>query len=116
VPRSDLAALGFLTVGRTFLGNANDIIDDRIDLVTRGLMGLTVACSRCHDHKYEPVSTADYYAPARHLLELHDPGGVARHWRLTAGTGSRGICEAKLEKLRAAITDHEAAVHARSDP
>jgi hypothetical protein len=62
VPRSDLAALGFLTVGRTFLGNANDIIDDRIDLVTRGLMGLTVACSRCHDHKYEPVTTADYYA------------------------------------------------------
>jgi hypothetical protein len=35
---------------------------DRIDLVTRGLMGLTVACARCHDHKYEPVTTADYYA------------------------------------------------------
>ena len=62
VEPADLAALGFLTVGRTFLGNTHDIIDDRIDLVTRGLMGLTVACARCHDHKYEPVTAADYYA------------------------------------------------------
>ncbi|MBM4020911.1 MAG: DUF1553 domain-containing protein [Planctomycetes bacterium] len=62
VPRADLAALGFLTVGRTFMGNEHDVFDDRIDLVTRGLMGLTVACARCHDHKYEPVGMADYYA------------------------------------------------------
>ena len=39
-----------------------DILDDRIDVVTRGLMGLTVACARCHDHKYDPVPTADYYS------------------------------------------------------
>lgn len=62
VPAPDLAALGFLTVGRTFTGNPHDIIDDRIDLVTRGLMGLSVACARCHDHKYEMVTMADYYA------------------------------------------------------
>jgi len=62
VPPADLAALGFLTVGRTFMGNEHDVFDDRIDLVTRGLMGLTVACARCHDHKYEPVGMADYYA------------------------------------------------------
>ncbi|MDA8043270.1 MAG: DUF1549 and DUF1553 domain-containing protein, partial [Pirellulales bacterium] len=55
-------ALGFLTVGRTFRGNIHDIIDDRIDLVTRGLMGLSVACARCHDHKYEPIGIDDYYA------------------------------------------------------
>ncbi|MCD6052774.1 MAG: Planctomycete cytochrome, partial [Verrucomicrobia bacterium] len=57
-----LAALGFLTLGRQFLGNQNDIIDDRIDLVTRGLMGVTVACARCHDHKFDPVPTKDYYS------------------------------------------------------
>ena len=57
-----LAALGYLTLGRRFLNNKNDIIDDRIDVVTRGLMGLTVACARCHDHKYDPVPTADYYS------------------------------------------------------
>jgi len=57
-----LAALGFLTLGRQFLGNQNDIIDDRIDLVCRGLMGITVACARCHDHKFDPVPTKDYYS------------------------------------------------------
>ncbi len=56
------AAMGFLTVGRRFLGVTRDIIDDRIDVVTRGTMGLTVACARCHDHKYDPIPTADYYS------------------------------------------------------
>ncbi len=58
----DLAALGFLTVGNRFRNNTHDIIDDRIDVVTRGLMGLTVSCARCHDHKYDPIPTADYYS------------------------------------------------------
>ena len=58
----DLAAMGFLTLGRRFLGVMHDIIDDRIDVVTRGTMGLTVQCARCHDHKYDPVTTRDYYA------------------------------------------------------
>lgn len=58
----DLAAMGFLTIGRRFIGVTPDIIDDRIDVVTRGLMGLTVSCARCHDHKYDPIPTADYYS------------------------------------------------------
>jgi hypothetical protein len=57
-----LAAMGFLTVGRRFLGNENDVIDDRIDVVCRGLMGLTASCARCHDHKYDPIPTKDYYS------------------------------------------------------
>ena len=62
-PKSpDLAAMGFLTLGRRFLGVSHDIIDDRIDVVTRGTLGLTVACARCHDHKFDPIPTRDYYA------------------------------------------------------
>jgi len=57
-----LAALGFLTLGRQFLGNIHDITDDRIDVVTRGTMALTVACARCHDHKFDPIPTKDYYS------------------------------------------------------
>lgn len=59
---ADDAASGFLTLGRRFLNNPHDIADDRIDVVTRGLLGLTVACARCHDHKYDPIPTADYYS------------------------------------------------------
>jgi mono/diheme cytochrome c family protein len=57
-----LAAMGFLTLGRRFLNSQQDIIDDRIDVVSRGLMGLTVGCARCHDHKFDPIPTADYYS------------------------------------------------------
>ncbi len=59
---AELAAMGFLTVGRRFLNNRHEIIDDRIDVTTRGLMGLTVMCARCHDHKYDPVPIEDYYS------------------------------------------------------
>src|SRR5207248_5588592 len=57
-----LAAMGFLTLGRRFLNNTPDIIDDRIDVTTRGLMGLTVSCARCHDHKFDPIPQKDYYS------------------------------------------------------
>ncbi len=57
-----LAAMGYLTVGRRFLNNQADIIDDRIDLVGRSLMGLSIACARCHDHKFDPIPAADYYS------------------------------------------------------
>jgi len=60
--RSALAAMGFLTVGRRFMNRQQDIIDDRIDVVTRGFLGMSVACARCHDHKYDPIPTADYYS------------------------------------------------------
>ena len=60
--KSPLAAMGFLTLGRRFLNNQQDIIDDRIDVVSRSLMGLTVSCARCHDHKFDPIPIADYYS------------------------------------------------------
>ena len=60
--KSALAALGFLTLGNRFNNDANQIIDDRIDVVGRGTMGLTVTCGRCHDHKFDPITMKDYYA------------------------------------------------------
>ncbi len=67
---SERAALGFQGLGAIYhKGNfpkqvMADELDDRIDTLTRGLLGLTVACARCHDHKYDPVATADYYSLA----------------------------------------------------
>ena len=59
--KENLAALGFLTVGQRF-AQKDDIINDRIDVIGRGMLGLTISCARCHDHKFDPVTAADYYA------------------------------------------------------
>ena len=57
----EFAALGFLSTG-PHLRQADNSIDDWIDVTSRGLLGLTAACARCHDHKFEPIPTADYYS------------------------------------------------------
>lgn len=90
--RSDLAAMGFLTLGRRFLGVEPDIIDDRIDVVTRGVLGLTVSCSRCHDHKFDAIPTADYYAlygvfkSSREELRALEPAVAGQHAELRKKT------------------------------
>ncbi len=66
----NLPALGFLGLGPWFYDNGAveitraDERHDRVDAVSRGLLGLTVGCARCHDHKYDPILTKDYYAIA----------------------------------------------------
>ncbi len=68
-----LDAMGFLTLGRRFLNSENDIADDRIDVVTRGLIGLSVSCARCHDHKFDPISQADYYSMHSAMVSSREP-------------------------------------------
>ncbi len=100
LPNNDpaLAALGFLTVGMQFR-NEHDTIDDQIDVVTRGLMGLTVTCARCHDHKFDEISTADYYgiyaamAPSKAPAELPIVGEPAN-------TPERNDYEQTLKSLK----------------
>ena len=60
--QSPLAAMGFLTLGNRFENSKNDIINDRIDVTTKAFLGLTVTCARCHDHKFDPIPTQDYYS------------------------------------------------------
>jgi len=58
-----LAALGFFALGPVYYGKAvDDELDDRIDTLSRGILGLTVACARCHEHKFDPIFQHDYYA------------------------------------------------------
>lgn len=68
--REQVVATGFLTLGALSINQGGneafvlDQIDDQIDVVTRGFLALSVACARCHDHKYDPVAQMDYYAMA----------------------------------------------------
>jgi hypothetical protein len=65
-----LIATGFLSLGGKMLAEDDpvkmemDIIDEQVDTVGRAFMGLTIGCARCHDHKFDPISTSDYYALA----------------------------------------------------
>jgi mono/diheme cytochrome c family protein len=60
-----LAALGYFALGPVYYGRAVlDELDDRVDVLCRGFLGLTVACARCHDHKFDPIPTRDYYSLA----------------------------------------------------
>lgn len=66
---NELAALGFLGLGPKYYNRGRlevmaDEWEDRVDTVTRTFLGLTVACARCHDHKFEPITREDYYAMA----------------------------------------------------
>ncbi len=70
---ANAAALGFITVGEQF-ENANDVINDRIDVVTKGFLGLTVSCARCHDHMFDPIPTEDYYALHGIFASTIEPG------------------------------------------
>lgn len=70
----NLAALGFLTVGRGgFAVSTEENIDDKVDVAIRGTMALTVSCARCHNHKFDPVPTADYYSLYSIFANTHVP-------------------------------------------
>ena len=68
-----LAALGFLSLGRDFPNSYPETVDDRIDAVTRGMLGLTVSCARCHDHKFDPIPTRDYYSLYSVFSNIREP-------------------------------------------
>jgi hypothetical protein len=65
-----IIATGFLALGPKGLNErdrrqfAMDVVDEQIDVVSQSMLGLTLACARCHDHKLDPVSPRDYYALA----------------------------------------------------
>ncbi|MFN9602907.1 MAG: PSD1 and planctomycete cytochrome C domain-containing protein [Planctomycetota bacterium] len=102
----DLAAMGFLTLGRRFLAIQYDIIDDRIDTTFRGLMGLTVQCARCHDHKFDPISTRDYYSFVgvfQSCIDLREE--IPDHLRSQSDDFRKGLMERK-QKLKELTSKH----------
>ncbi|MEX0817971.1 MAG: PSD1 and planctomycete cytochrome C domain-containing protein [Pirellulaceae bacterium] len=83
-----LAATGFLRMAPdgTAAGGIdqsvarNDVVADTLQIVSSSLMGLTVGCARCHDHRYDPIPTVDYYR----LRAVFEPALDWKHWRVPA--------------------------------
>jgi uncharacterized protein DUF1553/uncharacterized protein DUF1549/cytochrome c len=70
VNTTGIIATGFFQVGPKLLAEQDkpkmvyDMVDEQLDVATRAFLGLTVACARCHDHKFDPIPTRDYYSLA----------------------------------------------------
>ncbi|MCW5560198.1 MAG: DUF1549 domain-containing protein, partial [Verrucomicrobiae bacterium] len=85
-----LTATGFLALGTKDVNQRfkvrflMDNVDEQIDTVTRSVLGLTVSCARCHDHKFDPISTSDYYALAGIFTSTEDRVGLRN---LMGGSG-----------------------------
>ena len=84
-----LIATGFLAIGSKPAKAMNvnfdmDVVNDQINVIGTGVMGLSVACARCHDHKHDPIPTADYYAMAGIFLSTETMWGYAANQPLTA--------------------------------
>lgn len=79
-----IVATGFLAIGPKGLNERSlrqfqmDLVDEQIDVVSQALLGLTLACARCHDHKFDPVTQRDYYALAGIFLSTETLYGTQR--------------------------------------
>jgi len=84
-----LVATGFLAIGAKPAKAMNnnfdmDVVADQINVVSTAIMGLSVACARCHDHKHDPIPTRDYYALAGIFTSTQTLWGKAANEKLTA--------------------------------
>ncbi|QDS91565.1 Planctomycete cytochrome C [Roseimaritima multifibrata] len=110
VPHESLAALGFIVVGPRFKNDNHEIIADRIDVVSRGLMGLTVACARCHDHKFDPVTIDDYYS----LYGVFQNSIEPLQWPFRCGD-EKALQDPQAVAIRKAAVELEQHYHAQYD-
>ena len=85
----NLVATGFLAIGSKPAKAMNDnfdmdVVADQIDVIGRGVLGLTVGCARCHDHKFDPIPTRDYYALAGLFTSSETLWGTGAHEGLSS--------------------------------
>jgi len=117
-----LVATTFLALGNTNLEEQDknqlrmDVVDEQLDVITKGFLAQTVTCARCHDHKFDPIPTRDYYALAGILrnvkamehanvskwVEVPMPVGPAEEARLKAHEKQVAALQAQIKKLKGA--------------
>ena len=122
----NLVATGFLALGPKVLAEVDevkmqmDIVDEQIDTVGRALLGMTFGCARCHDHKFDPIDTADYYG----LAGIFKSTRTMEHFKKVAkwhenplnspeAAARKSDFDAQVARKRAAINDVIAEADAR---
>ncbi|MFO0869348.1 MAG: DUF1553 domain-containing protein [Pirellulales bacterium] len=122
-----LIATGFLSIGPKVLAEVDqakmrmDIVDEQIETTGRAFLGMTLGCARCHDHKFDPISTADYYGLAgifKSTRSMETYTKVAR-WHehplpSPAATRLKAEYDAKLAARKQEIADFTAQADARA--
>ena len=116
----DPVPTGFLAIGNWGNGDADkdkiltDIADDQVDTTSKAFLGLTVGCARCHDHKFDPISTRDYYAMAgvffsSHILPKLTPKGAGEVMlRIPLETPAQRTAREKLAVVEKQLTQERA--------
>ncbi len=120
-----VVATGFLSLGAKMLAEDDpvkmemDIIDEQLDTLGKAVLGITLGCARCHDHKFDPISIHDYYALAGILksTKTMDNFGVVARWQERPLASPSTVAEwDRLEAAAEAVqTDIEHRVKAESD-
>lgn len=113
-----LTATGYLSLGPKVLAEQDkpklvmDIVDEQIEVVSKSVMGVTIACARCHDHKFDPISTKEYYALAgifKSTKTMENLGFVSAWNERQVESGDTKVSSAKYD------TDVIAPLRAKAD-
>jgi len=130
-----LTATGFLVIGPKVLAERDkpklrmDVVDEQIDTIGKVFLGLTLGCARCHDHKFDPIPQADYYALAGILMSTRTLNGIKRGNAAVSGwmlrplgspepervTTARKVYEVRLKKVQDEIKASKAALAVAND-
>jgi mono/diheme cytochrome c family protein len=111
VGHEQVTATGFLTLGPKMLAEDDpmkmemDIIDEQVDTVGKAFLGLTLGCARCHDHKFDPLPTADYYS----LAGIFKSTKSMQHYNVVAMWNERALA---TPEQKAALDEHRKQVAA----
>lgn len=106
-----LAALGFLSLGREFPGSYAETVDDRIDAVSRGFLGLTVSCARCHNHKYDPIPQADYYSMYSIFSNIRQPEQLPLLGPSVGLSRKQAVYQERLDHIQQVLQDYRKRRH-----
>lgn len=113
-----LIATGFLAIGTKGVNTKDreqfhyDVVDDQIDVTGRAFLAMTVACARCHDHKYDPIPTSDYYAMAGIFRSTDTPAGVRSGKKSASDKALLSLSSSGFPATKDADKAHEYESHA----